>query len=83
MTTELLMQLESKVAHALEVIELLRMQVEELEEENAKLKDDHNKWQNDLSSLIKRFDKIDLAPNQKPRFSVKPAHIENECLATE
>lgn len=88
MTSDLLLQLEKKVAHAVEVIELLRMQVEELEDvnqslkiENQNLKTEHEQWRNDLSSLIQRFDKIDVEPNQKPRFAVKLASTEEECLS--
>lgn len=57
--TDLLQQLEQKVAHAIEVIELLRLQVEELEQENLVLKREHDKWRKDLQALLKRFDKID------------------------
>lgn len=59
MTSHLLLELEQKVAHAVEVIEFLRLQVEELEQENAVLKTEHDKWRRDLSSLIQRFDQID------------------------
>lgn len=64
MTSDLLMQLEKKVEHAVEVIELLRLQVEELEEENLALKAEHEKWRSDLSSLINRFDQLDLNQDQ-------------------
>ena len=59
MTSDLLLKLEQKVANAIEVIELLRMQVEELEQENSVLKSEHEKWRRDLTSLISRFDQID------------------------
>lgn len=59
MTPDLLQQLEQKVAHAVEIIELLRLQVEELEEQNINLKADQEKWRHDLMSLLKRFDHID------------------------
>ncbi len=59
---DLLRQLEQKVAHAVEVIDLLRMQIEELEDENSSLKAEHEKWRNDLVKLIKRFDHIDGVP---------------------
>ncbi len=59
MTSDLLMKLEQKVSHAVEVIELLRMQVEELEKENTVLKAEHEKWRRDLASLLKRLDIID------------------------
>lgn len=59
MTSDLLLQLEQKVSHAVEVIELLRLQVEELEKENTVLKAEHEKWRRDLSALIKRLDIVD------------------------
>lgn len=80
MTSDLLLQLEKKVAHAVEVIELLRMQVDELEEENAFLKAEQEKWRNDLASVIKRFDQIEVSANQKPRFAVKQASSEEEFM---
>ncbi len=72
MTSDLLLQLERKVSHAVEVIELLRLQVEELEQENLVLKAEHDKWRNDLTALIKRFDQIET-PNAPlaPRAPVK------------
>ncbi len=72
MTSDLLLQLERKVSHAVEVIELLRLQVEELEQENLVLKEEHDKWRNDLTNLIKRFDQIET-PNTSmaPRAPVK------------
>lgn len=62
MSADLFLQLEKKVQHAVEVIELLRLQLEELEEENLALKAEHEKWRSDLSSMIKRFDDIDSIP---------------------
>lgn len=61
MTNDLLFQLEQKVARALELIELLRLQVEALDEENLALKAEQEKWRNDLSALLKRFDPIEKA----------------------
>jgi len=67
MTTDLLQKLEQKVAHAVEVIELLRMHIEELETENTTLKAEHDKWRRDLVSLIKRFDQIEEKTTQVVR----------------
>jgi len=61
MSTDLLLALEQKVTHAVEIIELLRLQIEELEEENIALKAEHEKWRSDLATLIKRFDQINTA----------------------
>ena len=67
MANDLLQKLEQKVAHAVEVIELLRMQIEELETENTTLKAEHDKWRRDLVSLIKRFDQIEEKTTQVVR----------------
>lgn len=80
MITDLLLQLEKKVTNALEVVELLRMEVEELREENINLKAEQEKWKHDLISVIKRFDHVDSSPNQKPRFAVKQNVAEEEFM---
>lgn len=83
MTTDLLMQLEQKVAHAVEVIELLRLHVEDLEHENSLLKSEHEKWRRDLSALIKRFDQIDAPKNVfTPRQTTKTAVQQEEEFTT-
>lgn len=80
MMSDLILQLEKKVANAVEMIELLRMQVEELEEENINLKAEQEKWKHDLASVIKRFEQVEAAPNQKPRFAVKQTTNEEEFM---
>lgn len=59
MSVDLLLQLEQKVAHAVEIIELLRLQIDELEDENIQLKAQQEEWRNALVLLIKRFDKLE------------------------
>lgn len=76
MTTDLLQKLELKVANAVEVIELLRMQIEELETENTALKLEHDKWRKDLVSLIKRFDQIEEKPASVPQVHKMRTHEE-------
>lgn len=61
MIRDLLFQFEQKVDHAVELIELLRLQIEELEEENTSLRGEQEKWRDDLVNLIKRFDQIESA----------------------
>lgn len=58
MTTDLFLQLEQKVEYAVDTIELLRLQIEELEEENLVLKAEHEKWRSDLSNMIGRLDQV-------------------------
>lgn len=74
MTADLLMQLEQKVAHAVELIELMQIHIEELENENKTLRNEQERWRNDLMALIKRFDSIDThgSQGQRPRTQVRP-----------
>lgn len=94
MSSDLLQQLEQKVAHAVEIIELLRLQIEELEEGNSKLEEknikleednirlkaEQDKWRHDLMALIQRFDKIDNSSvsSSFSRITNKSANIEEE-----
>lgn len=80
MTPDLLQQLEQKVAHAVEIIELLRLQVEELEEQNINLKADQEKWRHDLMNLLKRFDQID--GNARSLTALKSLKTQEEELAS-
>ena len=61
MIRDLLFQFEQKVESAVDLIELLRMQIEELEEENNQLRSEQEKWREDLTGLLKRFDQIDTS----------------------
>jgi len=65
MYTVLLQNLENKIEATLEVIELLRLQVEELEEkniglqaENTALKSRQIQWEQDLNSMLHRLDNV-------------------------
>lgn len=59
MTPDLLRQLDQKIASAVEIIEFLRLQVEELEEQNITLKAEQEKWRHELMNLLKRLEQID------------------------
>lgn len=59
MSTELFDQLEQKVSHALETIELLRMEVEELRDENQKLKGDRDNGESRLNDILSRFSQLE------------------------
>lgn len=69
MFRDLLFQLEQKVEHAVDLIELLRMQIEELEEENAALRSEQEQWRDDLVNLLKRFDQIESRPAEESNAS--------------
>lgn len=79
MTANILQQLEQKIDYAVEVIQLLRLQIEELEETNIALKAEREKWHHDLMALIKRLE--DMEPHEHaaaplPRITIKPLPTE-------
>lgn len=72
MSLEILDQLEGKIRQAVETIQLLQLEVEELKEkntqvnaanetlrnENEQLKAEHNNWQERLRSLLGQIDNV-------------------------
>ncbi len=50
MSLELLSKLESKIQNALEAIELQKMEIEELKQQNSELSEQNEKLKQDLSS---------------------------------
>ena len=78
MSLELLNQLEQKVEHTIDIIELLKLQIEELEEENTTLKAEHEKWRHDLVDLISRFDEVDTIPSHKTTIHTEELEFELE-----
>lgn len=56
MSMELFNQLEQKVTSAVEALELLKMEAEELREENARLKQEREEWERRLTALLGKFD---------------------------
>jgi len=60
MSTELFDQLEKKVTHALETIDKLRSEVEELRTENETLKSSRHENETRLSSLLSRFSEVEV-----------------------
>ncbi|GKW50237.1 cell division protein ZapB [Halomonas sp. NCCP-2165] len=59
MSIELFNQLEQKVSQAVEALELLKMEAEELREENSRLKQEHDEWQRRLNGLLSKFQELD------------------------
>ncbi|HSH49290.1 MAG TPA: cell division protein ZapB [Halomonas sp.] len=60
MSIELFNQLEQKVTGAVEALELMKMEVEELREENARLKQEREDWGQRLTSLLGKFNEVDV-----------------------
>lgn len=68
MSTELLERLEKKIDDAIDTIELLRLQNEELEEkysrlmsENGMLKEKQATWETNLAVMLKKLDAIEAS----------------------
>lgn len=59
MSTELFNRLEQKVASAVEDLELLKMEAEELREENSRLKQEREEWERRLTALLGKFDEVE------------------------
>lgn len=83
MSDQLLIKLEEKINDALDVIEGLRLQLEEanesnqmLKSENAALQKRQNQWEQSLSSLLKKLSHAELL--SKNESQTKSRHIKNE-----
>lgn len=66
MSSQLLEQLEAKIDETVETIEILRLQIEELEEKNIKLQDDnnvlkdkHEAWERTLHSMLNKLNSVE------------------------
>ncbi|MGJ8514932.1 cell division protein ZapB [Carnimonas bestiolae] len=73
MSTELFDQLEQKVSHALETIEMLRLEVEELRDENQKLKGDRDNGASRLNDILARFSQLEQSSSSDTDSDSAPA----------
>lgn len=94
MSQQILEQLEEKIDQAIEVIQLMRMQVEELEEktatlqhegttlhrDNAALKNKQVLWEHSLSTLLNKLEGVTVASNKSALRSVEHT-VSEEALA--
>lgn len=62
MSQELFNQLDQKVAATVETMERLKLENEALQEENKRLKQEREEWEQRLSSLLSKFDKMADTP---------------------
>ncbi|XGA80878.1 cell division protein ZapB [Halomonas sp. CH40] len=58
MSQELFNQLDQKVAATVEALELMKLENEELREENQRLKQEREEWEQRLTGLLSKFDDI-------------------------
>ena len=59
MSNDLLKQLEDKITAAIETIELSRMEITELKEQNDELENRYVDWEDRLSALIEKFEQLE------------------------
>ncbi|MFC0268843.1 cell division protein ZapB [Kushneria aurantia] len=59
MSNELFEQLEQRVHSAVETIEMQRMELDELRQENEQLKSDRQQWEARLGALLERFRELE------------------------
>ncbi len=59
MSFELLTQLEAKVATTLDSLEILRMEMDEIKEENTALKNEKQAWEARLGQLLGKFSELE------------------------
>lgn len=86
MSSELLQRLEDKIDNALETIELLRLQNEELEEkysrllnENNMLKSEQAAWGQNLTTML---EKLGASEPKEPIFKASISHAVQEEAVT-
>lgn len=77
MSNELLQKLESKIQNAVETIELLKMQIEELEEknvkimnENASLRNKQASWEKNLNVMLDKLSSVSSLEQQTKNAKV-------------
>jgi len=82
MSVELLQKLGKKIDNAIETIELLRLQVEELEEKKTKLHDEHvaliNKhkaWEQNLTMMLDKLEGVEVA-EQTSALNAKSSNVQ-------
>ncbi|WP_447530003.1 MULTISPECIES: cell division protein ZapB [unclassified Vreelandella] len=61
MSLELFNQLEQKVTDAVEALELMKLENEELRKENAEYKQEHEEWERRLQGVLSKFESSDTS----------------------
>ncbi|PRY63099.1 cell division protein ZapB [Vreelandella songnenensis] len=63
MSLELFNQLEQKVTDTVEALEMMKLENEELRDENAQLKQEREEWERRLNGLLSKFESSDTGSN--------------------
>ena len=78
MVNDLLKKLEGKINEAIETIELSRMEVTDLKEQNEELENRYADWETRLSTLIEKFEQLEDSEDAEVEEEVNAAIKETE-----
>ena len=78
MANDLLKKLEEKINEAIETIELSRMEVTDLKEQNEELENRYADWETRLSTLIEKFEQLEDGETAEVEEEVNAAMQDNE-----
>ena len=83
MANDLLKKLEEKIKEAIETIELSRMEVTDLKEQNEELENRYADWETRLSTLIEKFEQLEDDEDTEVEEEVNAAMQDTEEEAEE
>ncbi len=78
MANDLLKKLEEKINEAIETIELSRMEVTDLKEQNEELENRYADWETRLSTLIEKFEQLEDSEDSEIEEVVNAAMQDTE-----
>ena len=78
MANDLLKKLEEKINEAIETIELSRMEVTDLKEQNEELENRYADWETRLSTLIEKFEQLEDSEDAEVEEEVNAAMQDTE-----
>ena len=78
MANDLLKKLEEKINEAIETIELSRMEVTDLKEQNEELENRYADWETRLSTLIEKFEQLEDSEDTEVEEEVNAAMQDTE-----
>ena len=78
MANDLLKKLEEKINSAIETIELSRMEVSDLKEQNEELENRYADWETRLSTLIEKFEQLEDGETAEVEEEVNAAMQDTE-----
>ena len=78
MANDLLKKLEEKINEAIETIELSRMEVTDLKEQNEELENRYADWETRLSTLIEKFEQLEDSEDAEVEEEINAAVHDTE-----